>query len=334
MVLFPVLSTYGQIKVLESGYIFDKADFKACHASTIVRLGNGNIMAAWFGGDHEGSPDVAIWCAIKEKAGWATPKKVADGKQPGGKQYACWNPVLFKGLNGKLYLHYKIGVNPREWWAAYKVSGDDGKTWSEEQALPTGFLGPIKNKPLQLPNGNILYPSSTESVDEKTWAIHLEISDQNLAHWKQISVNRDTFQTIQPTMLTYPDGRLQLLARSKQNVVVQSWSADGGLSWSTVKKTGLPNPNSGIDAVSLPNGVQLLVYNPLPAGKDWWLGRSVLKLASSTDGINWKDIYTFEDEKTGEYSYPAIIADKEGNVYITYTANRTKIKFLKLRLNY
>jgi len=76
-----------------------------------------------------------------------------------------------------------------------------------------------------------------------------------------------------------------------------------------------------------------LVYNPLAAGKNWWEGRTVLKLAASYDGIHWNDIYTFEDKAKGEYSYPAIIYDKEGNVDITYTDNRTRITYIKLRVD-
>lgn len=234
------ISTTGafgqQIKprVLEQGYIFETADFKACHASTLVDLGNGKLMAAWFGGDHEGSPDVCIWIAVKEDKGWTKPVKIADGILADGRQYACWNPVLFKAKKGKLYLHYKVGPSPREWWAMYKVSVNGGKTWSEAISLPAGFLGPIKDKPVQLNNRKILYPSSTESLDEKSWKIHIEISDNNLKNWKRIKLDCDTFGAIQPSVLTYPSHKLQLLARSKQNVIVQSWSADNGNTWTRV----------------------------------------------------------------------------------------------------
>jgi alpha-L-fucosidase len=337
LILFNTVAcyAYGQQvkpKILESGYIFDTAEFKACHASTIVQSDNGRIMAAWFGGDHEGSPDVCVWMSAKKADSWTKPVKVADGIQPGGKQYACWNPVLFKTKNGKLYLHYKVGPNPREWWAMYKVSHDNGDTWSEATRLPDGFLGPIKDKPIQLDNNKILYPSSVESRDEKQWTIHLELSDNNAEHWQIINLNCDTFGVIQPTILTYPGHKLQLLARSRQNVIVQSWSFDNGINWTPVTKINLPNPNSGIDAVSLVNHLQLLVYNPLPAGKNWWEGRSVLKLGMSKDGLNWTDIYTLEDNKTGEYSYPAIIQDDAGNIHITYTDNRKRIKYIKLKL--
>lgn len=327
-----IFSQLPKLTLIKSDFIFDTASFKSCHASTVVQLANDKLMAAWFGGEEEGSPDVCIWTAIKNGNGWAEPVRTADGIQPDGKQFACWNPVLFKANDGTLYLHYKVGPNPREWWAMYKTSKDDGNNWSVAKALPDGFLGPIKDKPLQLADGNILYPSSVESKDEKHWTVHLEQSDAKAENWSKIDIANDTFQAIQPTLLTYPDKQLQLLARSKQNVIVQSWSHDNGHTWSPLSATTLPNPNSGIDAVTVKDHLQLLAYNPLMAGGDWWEGRSVLKLAFSTDGVTWRDIHTFENEKQGEFSYPAIIADQSGNVYVTYTYNRSKIKFVQFKI--
>jgi len=327
--LFEAKAQDVNVKVVDSGYIFNKAPFKSSHASTIVELSDHKLMAAWFGGDHEGSPDVCIWAAVRESTGWTAPVKVADGIQNDGKQYPCWNPVLFRPKGGRLFLYYKVGPNPREWWGLYKSSDDDGKTWSEAVRIPQNLLGPIKNKPIQLKNGNILYPSSIESTDEKTWTIHLEETDKEVHDWRLIKINCDTFGVIQPTLLTYPH-RLQLLARSKQNVIVQSWSDDNGQTWSPLTATTLPNPNSGIDGATTANHLQLLVYNPLPAGKDWWEGRSKLRLAASADGIHWHDVFTFEDHQKGEYSYPAIICDSEGYVDVTYTDNRTNIRFYRL----
>jgi len=330
---FLSLNIYAQkVKIIQSTTIFEKAPFEACHASTLVDFGKGKIMAAWFGGKHEGSKDVVIWSSIKTGTQWSLPIEIANGIINDTTRFACWNPVLFKTKNGTLFLHYKVGPNPRTWWAEYKTSVNNGKTWSKAQKLPKDFLGPIKNKPIQLPNGTILYPSSTESLDEKTWAIHIEKSDAECKNWKKININCDTFGVIQPSILTYPNGRLQLLCRSRQNVIVESWSENNGETWSKLKATQLPNPNSGSDAVTLKDGRQLLVYNPLTAGKNWWEGRSVLKLAISTDGENWQDIYTLENHSKGEYSYPAIIQDKSGNIHLSYTAERKKITYMEIRL--
>lgn len=320
------------VSIINSGYIFEQAPFEACHASTLVELKKGKMMAAWFGGKHEGSKDVCIWTATRENGKWNVPIQIADGIVNDSLRYPCWNPVLFKAKDGTLYLHYKIGPNPREWWAVYKTSVNDGKTWTKAKMLTKGFLGPIKNKPVQLTNGDILYPSSTESLDEKTWNIHFEKSDADAKNWKKININCDTFDVIQPSILTYPDGKLQLLCRSRQNVIVQSWSTDQGETWSALSATELPNPNSGSDAVTLQNGLQLLIYNPLAAGKNWWEGRSVLKLAISKDGKEWTDIYTLEHHPKGEYSYPAIIQSADGHVHLSYTAERKKIRYAELSI--
>lgn len=333
LLCFLTLSAKAQnIEIIASEYIFENAPFAACHASTLVDLGKGKIMAAWFGGKHEGDKSVAIWTAIKTHKKWSVPKLVANGIINDSTRFACWNPVLFKSLDGTLTLHYKIGPNPRAWWAVYKTSKDNGETWSEDVKLPTGFLGPIKNKPVQLNKNTILYPSSTESLDEKTWSIHLEKSDGENRNWEKIKIDCDTFGVIQPSILTYPNGKLQLLCRSRQNVIVESWSVDDGKHWSKLAATSLPNPNSGSDAVTLKDGRQLLIYNPLAAGKNWWEGRSVLKLAISKNGQTWKDIYTLENHEKGEYSYPAIIQDKNGQVHLSYTSERKKIKYVELKL--
>lgn len=311
--------------------LFSAPPFRQCHASTLVEVKKGKFLVACFGGSQESRPDVAIWLAGFDKHGVSAPQRVADGVVKDTLRYPAWNPVLFQVRGGDLLLFYKVGPNPREWWGLVKSSADGGRTWSAARRLPPGVLGPIKNKPVQLADGTILAPSSVEQADSR-WKIHLEKSVDQGRTWHIIPVGNDSpLDVIQPSILTYPGNRLQLLCRSKQGRIVQAWSMDGGATWSPLSQTALLNPNSGTDAVTLRSGCQLLVYNPALPGKDWFNGRAQLRVAESADGVAWHDVATLENGTTEEYSYPAIVEAQDGQVHITYTYNRQNIKHVVLR---
>ena len=253
---------------------------------------------------------------------------MATGASADGIVYPNWNPVLYKTTPTELVLFYKTGPSPREWWGMYKVSLDNGHTWGPPQRLPEGILGPIKNKPVTLANGTLLSPSSTETrtTEGLSWKVHIEKSIDGGKHWVKIPIDPETpYDVIQPSILVHSQDSLQILCRSRNDAIMQSFSYDGGNTWSAITKTSLPNPNSGTDALTLTNGTHLLVYNPLINGKD---DRSKLNIAYSKDGNTWEDIYVLEDQTKGEYSYPAIIQDEDDNIHITYTYQRKNIKHL------
>ncbi|MBC7829017.1 MAG: exo-alpha-sialidase [Chitinophagaceae bacterium] len=318
----------GKWKKQTEENVFANPPFKECHASTIVELNPGKFMVAFFGGDHERNKNVVIWMTVFENSKWTPPVLVADGIINESLRFPCWNPVLFKSNAGELFLFYKVGPSPQEWWGMVRSSLDDGKTWSDARRLPDGILGPIKNKPLQLSDGTLISPSSTETG---TWKVHIERSTDNGKTWQLVPVDHQTrFEVIQPTLLLYPVNRLQMLCRSDQDRIVESWSNDNGKSWSNLSTTNLFNPNSGIDAVTLKNGWQLLVYNPTIRGREWHNGRGKLHVAVSRNGKDWEEIIILEDGKDKEFSYPAVIQAKDGKVHITYTYDRKNIKHVVL----
>jgi len=310
----------AQPGLLVSEYIFEKAPFPECHASTIVETTNG-LLAAWFGGTRERNPDVCIWTARLVDGHWTSPAQVADGIQSPINRLPCWNPVLFQPKTGPLLLFYKVGPSPSTWWGMEMSSTDAGQTWTKPHRLPAGILGPIKNKPVQLDNGDILAPSSTENHG---WQIHFERSTDNGQTWTSTGPLNDgkTIATIQPSILFHPNHQLQALGRTHQGKMYETWSSDDGLTWNPVKLISLPNPNSGTDAVTLKDGRQLLVYNHNPNEK----GRSPLNVAVSDDGIHWSAALILENEPGVQFSYPAVIQTSDGLVHITYTWKRLRIK--------
>ncbi|HEX9001986.1 MAG TPA: sialidase family protein [Blastocatellia bacterium] len=311
--------------VLKSEYIYETAPFPECHASTIAES-KGTLVTSWFGGTKEKHPDVGIWVSRWESGKWTPPVEVANGVESSEKRHPTWNPVLHQPSKGPLLLFYKVGPSPSTWWGMLTTSADGGKTWSKPVRLPDGIAGPIKNKPVELSNGELLCPSSTE---DKGWRVHFERTSDQGKTWNRTEPINDgkEFGVIQPTVFFHKGGKLQALFRSRQGKIVESWSGDNGKTWSKLVAISLPNPNSGIDGVTLKDGRHLLVYNHVTVKPNKWGDRAPLNLAVSEDGKNWKAALVLEPgPPEAEYSYPAIIQTGDGLVHITYTWNRKKVK--------
>ena len=303
--------------LLKSEFIWEKAPFRQCHASTIAQS-SGGLVAAWFGGTREGHQDVGVWLARHVDGRWTPPVEVANGVQEDGRRHPCWNPVLFQPPKGPLLLFYKVGPSPRSWWGMLIASSDGGKTWSRPRRLPEDIAGPIKNRPVLLPGGTLLCGSSTE---DQGWRVHMERTADLGKTWTRTKVLNDgkTFAAIQPTILQHQGGRLQILCRSRQGKIVESFSNDRGRTWSEMAASVLPNPNSGIHAATLADGRHLLVYNHARGG------RSPLNVAVTGDGKSWQAALVLEDAP-GEYSYPTVMQTSDGLVHATYTWKRTRVR--------
>ena len=312
-----VATVVAQHSILKEEFIFTKAPFPRCHASTIVETASG-LIAAWFGGTGEKNRDVGIWLSRHVDGVWTPPVEVANGVQNDKLRYPTWNPVLFQPKDGPLMLFFKVGPDPRKWWGELITSTDSGRTWSPTMRLPNGGIGPVKNKPLQLADGTILCGSSSEHAG---WRVHFEATRDFGRTWSVIGPINDgrKFSAIQPSILQHGNGRLQALGRSRQKAIFQVWSEDSGKTWGKMGGTGLPNPSSGTDAVTLSDGRHLLVYNHTRRG------RSPLNVAVSVDGKDWRAALVLEDTP-GEFSYPAVIQSGDGKVHITHTWKRRRIK--------
>ncbi len=303
-------------------FVYETAPFPSCHASTILEAKNGDLLAAWFGGSDEGENDVAIWMSRKTADGWSAPREMARHEG-----VPTWNPVLFRSLDGATWLFYKFGRSPREWNGAWRKSLDDGRTWSEWRQMPAGLLGPIKNKPIALPDGTIVSGTSVET--DFAWSAWVELSKDQGRTWNHYGpiVHPDQPRgVIQPTIVPMLGGLRMFLRSRNIGKICYADSYDGGRSWSPAYETTLPNPNSGIDAVGLADGRVVIVYNNTTNG------RTPLNVAVSSDyGKTWNSFLELETAP-GEYSYPAVIQASDGTVHVTYTWKRRRIKHVAIPL--
>ena len=257
------------------------------HASTITEAADGTLVAAWFAGTKENAPDVKIWASRKEPSAkaWAEPVMVDDGTRD-GREYSTWNPVLFTDpKNGTIYLWYKITGEgpehgPRNWWGAVKTSTDAGKTWSERIWLPrvdtaahpefapySGHAaGPIKNRPIILPDGGLLCGSSTET--KPGWRVHFEVyqpGDWTGAKRGVKIIGPIEGNGIQPSFITLAPDWLKAFTRDDG---ITS-SNDGGKTWSPIG----PSPVKTSKGIPRRNHAERLAFSsvqrnvqPSPAG--------------------------------------------------------------------
>ncbi len=313
--------------------VFGEGDVTpSCHASTVLPLPDGRVLAAWFGGLHEKAPDVNIYAATRGKTGgWSAPRQVSVNNG-----VPHWNPVLYLRENGEVLLFFKHGAEIADWVTEYCVSRDTGETWSAPRELvpgdASGGRGPVKNKCLRLENGRLLAPASTER--DHRWIPFIDVSEDDGLTWNaRPPMERPKYKgafagLIQPTLWESAPGSVHALMRSDKGALYRSDSADDGLSWTKPRRTRIPNNNSGVDLAKDDKGRLWLLYNPVAEN---WGARHPLSLAVSTDnGARFTEILRPEPGN-GEFSYPAVVFSG-GKLYATYTNRRKQINYLEIEL--
>jgi alpha-L-rhamnosidase len=243
--------------------------------------------------------------------------------------------------DGEIWCFFKIAEEISDWQGWVVKSKDGGKTWSKREMLPKGFIGPVKNKPVLI-GDRLLCPSSTEG---DWWKFHVEIYNIKTKEWKYVgpieaedAVLTDDqkvhpIKCIQPSILQLKDGRLMVLMRSHNAKLAKSYSSDNGETWSKVELSEVENNQSGTDAVTLKDGRHVLIYNNFETLMGTKKGpRTPLSIAVSEDGEHWHHSLTLEDSPVSQYSYPAIIQGKDGNLHCVYTWRRERIAYKKINL--
>lgn len=321
LIALTVLWAHASEALIQREFVFDNAPFPSCHGATMSETSDGRLLCAWFAGSAEKNPDTGIWLSQKSGEKWSRPLEVANGLQASGRRFASWNPVLFTAKDGRAFLFYKIGDSPRDWRGFYRISNDDGETWGPTFTFENGVTGPVRNQPVELDDGRIVAPSSTEFHSTFGWRLEFDISDDGGISWRATKPDDGNFvNAIQPALLKHSDGRLQAIARSRSGKLATTFSSDGGVNWSPVELTAVDSPNAGVGAVSLADGRFLMVHN---VGER----RNRMAVSISDDGEHWKQALWLQndDDVDHEYSYPTAIQTRDGKVHVVYTWRRANI---------
>ncbi|MBC7343828.1 MAG: exo-alpha-sialidase [Clostridia bacterium] len=321
-------------------YIPAPPSYPTCHAPSLCELPTGELLLAFYAGSKEGAPDSVVLGARFDykRSAWSPPEVWVDvpGRAPA-------NPRVFIGPDGAVWLLVGINYGPKwcsgDTYLFLKRSFDFGYTWRDLELFwaEKGILG--KNKPFH--RGEVwLIPVERE----REWSAAFLRSEDNGITWEIVGdLGKEAgAHLIQPTVVQLTDGRLMAYMRSQEGYIFVSYSQDMGKTWTRPQPTPLPNNNSGIDMERLKSGNLVLAFNPttpilglpklhqgwpevMPTGFDVWGPRTPLVVALSQDeGKSWPYQLVL-DEGPGEFSYPAIIQDKQGVIHIAYTYNREAI---------
>jgi predicted neuraminidase len=111
------------------------------------------------------------------------------------------------------------------------------------------------------------------------------------------------------------DGRIRMFARSTLGELAESYSYDGGESFSEARLSGIDSPSSRFYVSRTPSGKVLLVLND-----DRTERKNMTLCLSEDDGVSWKYKLCIDERKP--VSYPDVDFF-ENMIYLTYDRERT-----------
>lgn len=312
-----------------SELIFEKIPGSpAHHASSITEAANGDLLVTWYGGSYESSDDEALFLARRKKGerNWSTPEKLFhDPERPVGNAIVFADPskrvwILWGRMEATQPLLAHTG------WAEtrlmYRVSSDNGKTWSKDALFPmdtTGWLP--RNLPVTLPGGELLVPLSDERNDTDL-SFFVKTKDSGKTWVRSQNIPNENKAGEQPTVAPRPDGSLIAFVRLRPHLR-QTESTDGGITWTPAHETELRCPDAAISLRALRNGHLLLAHN------DSETSRTPLSIRRSVDGGKTWGAPLMLESNPGEYSYPSVFQTADGMIHVIYTYRRYAIKHVE-----
>jgi len=316
----------------------DSSERKA-HSGTLAELPDGTLVAAWYAGSGEGAYDVTIQMAVRPvDGGWSAPRSIFDRQTVSTSLqrhvHSLGNPLLLADSQGRLGLLF-VSISAGKWSGSsmnLSWSHDGGSTWSEPEKLTLNPLANLsalpRNPPSELVGGGWAVPVYEEFLGRFPEILWLR--PENTARSASVSRMDDGMSVFQPSVV--PLSRDEALAFYRDDSgagrAFFSRSEDRGKNWSGRESTVLPNVDSGVCALRLPDGRLLCAVNDSTDRK-----RENLRLAlSPDDGKSWRYIATLAEEHGEDFSYPFMILGRDGRVRMVYSARHNRVVFAEFNM--
>lgn len=261
------------------------------HAANLCWLPDGSLACVWFGGTMEGMGDISVWMSRLPRGAdrWTPAERLSDRADRSEQ-----NPLLFVAPDGDVWLFHtsQPGGRQDECEIHFRRSKDGGNTFGQTRRLGE-FKGVFVRQPPQIgPGGEWLLPGfRCVTPPEGRWTGSLDtavmlVSRDSGASWTATEVP-DSLGAVHLNPVPAHDGVMPAFYRDRfAHRVRRSLSHDGGLSWTGATDTDLPNNNSSVQAIRLPDTRIALVCNPVNAQMSDQRRASLYDEIDDTDGTD------------------------------------------------
>ena len=283
--------------------------------ASVIQLKDGSLLMAYakFTGK-EGRDHSAAYIAGKISPDRGNTWSRDFVLQPNDGELNVMSPSLLRLKSGKILLAYLRKNKGQDCCVHFRLSSDEGRTWGDEKlAMPSlkyrGYYVQNNDRMIQLSTGRILSPVAYCLPD---WFLVCFVfcSDDDGTTWHR---SRSLVQVPtmggagEPGVVELKDGRVMMIFRNYGGYVGQSFSEDGGITWSPgemIKQ--LPAPQSPATVKRIPKtGDLLMIWNHNTDAIPWHYGdpvistqarrRSPLTSAiSRDDGKIWENFRNIE----------------------------------------
>lgn len=250
-------------------------------------------------------------------------------------------PSLLRLQTGKLALTY-MRNNYYDDLKNYIRFGDESFTnWSEPVCITPedGYHCSTGTRLIQLKSGRLLYPvayidreyhEAKDRVGE--YIAYVSRSDDDGVTWKRNAVGVRCLPhepkhrgSMEPCLVELNDGRVLMLMRTQLGFLYQSFSTDGGETWTPGLPSALESPESCPFITRIPTtGDLLAVWNHArfdPTHPMFGLRRPLSVAISRDDGASWSRSIALETDPQYTYAMPVAIFNDTWAIFGYYRAH-------------
>lgn len=314
-------------------------NFQGC--PTIATTKGGRIFLGWYSGGirepHMDNYNLLIYSDDFGKT-WSEPVLVIPSSKenfvhaldiqlwtaPDGKLHIYWvqnntcldtdpTPELVEGqpyfsVDGYQFIDYTHA----EWVTVCDNPDADVLEFSEPRYVDIGFL---RCKPTVLKSGRWIFFNYDQNHSQYGYSISDDEGKTFTHHY-----GAEKLRTLFDESMAYEreDGSIRMLARTTLGFMAESWSYDGGLTWTDAKDSGIVAPSARHYIARTPSGNILLVYSD-----DNYERTNMTIALSEDDGETWK--YKRCIDTRNDLSYPDVDF-YDGRIFLTYDRERTGAK--------